>query len=677
MWTTTHVFKNDGMPQLICNTCRNLTQQAYIFKTNCKKADEALKLFLATGQLSKPYLQRVEQLMLPPEPQPILIGQHPYVETPKEPPPQPKIRTIKQIKMEAGEVITVDVTEDENLQLVEEGQHESEGIFGLGDDVEQEADNSIDETESGEVPTTKMDIPNQLSCVRCDKEFMSQETLDAHLKRHMKQRPFTCDICNKSFVFRQGLERHNLTHAANNSHRCNYCDSSFRTSIALARHITQHEGLRPYACKICNRTFVQSHHVSRHMRVHFAVKSAKPDNVVNTYKCDLCSMSFRRKDYLINHSAIHSMVNLRCVICNTEFETAAQVKEHITTHLAGLPFPCQRCDYSFETEEQLELHELKHAEMMYEDQIEREVITEAIEKGEMTFGNVAADEETPVVENFPKKQLRVSNKKRRIGANSGSLEVLRTYGDRRNTEMEEEGEESEVQEYTIVNLDNPAPDVDEADGSTEPANDFLKDEIDAEFEANEPVQKIEPEEIESENTERLKPIIRQEGTKVYTRKFAPQKRPHNVKNFAQIQQQQQQQPMDTITIDDDNATANVIEDATPVEERLPPSLNQLRSEPVYEKKAKLKSMGGKVVKVQKFIITKEEMKAMAKQGILELKDGKVVLKNAPQPILNASLKPVEKNEINWFLEKKKEAGQLKRYQKKISDGEKPEHDIWR
>ncbi|CAH1964118.1 unnamed protein product [Acanthoscelides obtectus] len=77
--------------------------------------------------------------MLPPEPQPILIGQHPYVETPKEPPPQPKIRTIKQIKMEAGEVITVDVTEDENLQLVEEGQHESEGIFGLGDDVEQEA----------------------------------------------------------------------------------------------------------------------------------------------------------------------------------------------------------------------------------------------------------------------------------------------------------------------------------------------------------------------------------------------------------------------------------------------------------------------------------------------------------------------------------------------------------
>lgn len=52
-------------------------------------------------------------------------------------------------------------------------------------------------------------------------------------------------------------------------------------------------------------------------------------------------------------------------------------------------------------------------------------------------------------------------------------------------------------------------------------------------------------------------------------------------------------------------------------------------------------------------------------GILEIKNGQVVLKSAGQPILNATLKPVEKTEIESLLEKKSEPKiQLKQYQKK-------------
>nr|CAI5843255.1 unnamed protein product [Callosobruchus analis] len=136
---TIEVFKNDGMPQLICNTCRNLTQQAYIFKTNCKKSDEALKLFLATGQLSKPYLQKVEQLTLPPS-QPIILNPLTTPEkSSKEPKSTKKEGQIKQIKIEAGEVITVDVTEDEDAEMIEQGQHENEEIFGIVEHEEPEA----------------------------------------------------------------------------------------------------------------------------------------------------------------------------------------------------------------------------------------------------------------------------------------------------------------------------------------------------------------------------------------------------------------------------------------------------------------------------------------------------------------------------------------------------------
>lgn len=50
---------------------------------------------------------------------------------------------------------------------------------------------------------------------------------------------------------------------------------------------------------------------------------------------------------------------------------------------------------------------------------------------------------------------------------------------------------------------------------------------------------------------------------------------------------------------------------------------------------------------------------------MEIKNGQVVLKSAGQPILNATLKPVEKTEIESLLEKKSEPKiQLKQYQKK-------------
>uniref|UniRef100_A0A6P7HGM0 Uncharacterized protein LOC114348442 n=1 Tax=Diabrotica virgifera virgifera TaxID=50390 RepID=A0A6P7HGM0_DIAVI len=60
------VLQSDGMPQFICKDCRNITTQAYIFKTNCKKSDDALKLFLLTGQMAKPYMHDVVQIKVAP-----------------------------------------------------------------------------------------------------------------------------------------------------------------------------------------------------------------------------------------------------------------------------------------------------------------------------------------------------------------------------------------------------------------------------------------------------------------------------------------------------------------------------------------------------------------------------------------------------------------------------------
>ncbi|KAJ8920535.1 hypothetical protein NQ315_005404 [Exocentrus adspersus] len=705
------VFKNDGMPQLICNYCRKLTLHAYTFKTNCKKADDALKLFLATGQLSKPYIQKIEE-----------ASRELYIKI-NEPSPPRKMRILntgmsasssiigqksksKRVRMEDGtEIITLNFNpqEEEDEVTVHQGENEHETILGYEEHTQRcDEDPSLEEGEQlvaveedesinpvlkvNQVKTdcfpcphcdrtfplkqlldlhlpnhdrerrfkcdectrryfTKYDLHKHIQthnedkpfdcivcnksfsresllkrhekihidvpkyvCSQCDKTFLTKQYLDAHQAKHKKRRPFTCQVCNKSFVFKQvpmGLERHEVVHSENKPHKCNYCEASFTSAIKLTRHITSHAGLRPYPCKLCGRTFLLSHHLTRHMRSHYAAHSSSPETVIGQHKCDICSMSFRRKDSLINHSAIHSMVNLRCVICNTTFETANMVKEHITTHLAGLPHPCEKCDYSFETAEQLEEHELKHAEMEYEEQIEKEVMSEALQQQE---------------------------------------------------ENSEEYEEGEVTEYTIADLNNsdvvPTPKKRRSGRNVSRIGSFLKDEMDSDLEEGEasssnnekaaPPTQDEEEEV-VEQLEHIKPIIRQEGTKVYQRK-APleRKMPKIVR-----------QPIMVAPLEQINQSESRIENVN-----LTSDINTLPNKKIVNMK-----LGEKVVRVQKFIVTKEEMKAMAKQGILEMKGGQVVLKNPGHPILNATLKPIQKGDIESLIDKKSNSKQqIKKYQ---------------
>ncbi|XP_018569397.1 zinc finger protein 235-like [Anoplophora glabripennis] len=691
------VFKNDGMPQLICNYCRKLTLQAYNFKTNCKKADDALKLFLATGQFSKPYIQKVEEIKTnrkQPERKTTIVNTFAPAEPSKS----------KRMKMEDGtEIITLNFTSADDRGSVHPGENENESILGYEDNrdrcdedttLEEEDYSNLDEDDNpvnavlkvSQVKTdcfpcphcdrtfplkqlldlhlpnhdrersyecsectrkffTKYDLQKHLQthngdkpfdciicnksfsresllrrhekihvdvpkyvCNQCDKTFLTKQYLDAHQEKHKKKRPFTCQVCNKSFVFKQGLERHEVVHSENKPHKCNYCEASFTSAIKLTRHITSHAGLRPYPCKLCGRTFLLSHHLTRHMRSHYAMQSSSPEAAIGQHKCDICSMSFRRKDSLINHSAIHSMVNLRCVICNTTFKTANMVKEHITTHLTGLPHPCEKCDYSFETSEQLEEHELKHAEMEYEEQIEKEVISEARQQQE---------------------------------------------------ENMDEYEEGEITEYTITDINNPEvipTSKHREQTEREPGEDltrfghFLKDEIDSELEDNddgagdnEKTSAQQQEVEEEQELEPIKPIVRQEGTKVYKRKAPLQRKVPQIVR----------EPLKLAPLEQINQAETQIENVN-----LSSDIGSLPSKKFVNMK-----VGDKVVRVQKFIVTKEEMKAMAKQGILEMKGGQVVLKNPGQPILNATLKPIQKVDIESLIDKKSNAKQqIKKYQ---------------
>lgn len=387
-----------------------------------------------------------------------------------------------------------------------------------------------------------------------------------------------------TYVF-QGLERHEVTHSHEKPHKCNYCEASFTSPIKLTRHITSHAGLRPYPCKRCGRTFLLSHHLTRHMRSHYAAQSnsASP---VGQHKCDVCSMSFRRKDSLINHSAIHSMVNLRCVICNTAFESAKMVKDHITTHLSGLPYPCDKCDYSFETQDQLEEHEVKHAEMEYEEQIEREVNQEAQMEDE------------------------------------GGEE-----------EEEEEDSGDDIAEFTITNdIDNPQI-IRRSKREPKIKNyaQFLKEELGSDDEeghdddTSENVVLSPSKSVSEEET--IKPIVRSEGTKVYTRKNTTTR----TKIVTPVSSQQLK-PASPESIDQPQLT-NL--------ENL--GLSKEAVQALSHKQFVDMKIGDKTVRVQKLMMTKAEIDAMAREGKIEFQGNRILLKKSVAKVEKVTPQPSVKH----------------------------------
>ncbi|XP_018320821.1 zinc finger protein 502 [Agrilus planipennis] len=660
------VFPNDGMPQLICRACRYQTQQAYRFKTTCKKADDALKLFLATGNLVKP-----AELSNESKKRNLLPIQNESGHTKKSKTNDgnsPVVYSVTTDNKESQSELQISTKGENETEMLDFDQNSKNQISSEESETQEEGnENSITKVshvrtdvfscphcersfplqqlldlhmknhdrqrnfecdECGRKFFTKYDLGKHFQthlnskpftcvvcrkqfsresllhrhekihvqapkylCTECDRTFLTSEDLDAHMERHKKRRPFSCRLCNKSFVFKQGLERHELSHADQKPHKCNYCEASFTSPLKLTRHITSHAGLRPYPCKLCGRTFLLSHHLTRHMRSHYAAKSpnAQP---IGQHKCDMCSMSFRRKDSLINHSAIHSMVNLKCVICNTEFENAKMVKEHITTHLAGLPYPCDKCDYSFDTQDQLEEHELKHAEMEYEEQIEREVTEEAMQQ-----------------------------QQQRTDHYSG----MGDDGD------EAYSGEEDIAEFSITSADNPEI-IRRSKRERKIKNfaDFLKDELgsDMDEDASQDIPNNDEEEDEDDLlykppppttvNETIKPVVRTEGTKVYTRKNAPEKpKPVALTTFVtptaqsasiqlpthQLDQISQLPLLDNMGLSKDAANA------------FPPNKNYVDMK-----------IGNKLVRVQKLIMSKAEIQAMAKEGKIEMKGNTILLK---------------------------------------------------
>ncbi|XP_064213902.1 uncharacterized protein LOC135266677 [Tribolium castaneum] len=181
---------------------------------------------------------------------------------------------------------------------------------------------------------------------------------------------------------------------------------------------------------------------------------------------------------------------------------------------------------------------------------------------------------------------------------------------------------------------------------------FLKDELGSEIEDNAEGEEELP---EGENTgdeapnpeetheEAIKPIVRSEGTKVYSRKSLPE-RPKVAPQLSL--DQGNVAPLSKIT---QPHTINSLE-------HLSKDLSKIPDKEVFNMK-----IGDKTVTVQKLLLTKEQMKAMAKEGKIEKKGNTLLLKKtASQSFQSVSLDSIfGKSELKT---------PKKTYQRKVSSG---------
>lgn len=122
------------------------------------------------------------------------------------------------------------------------------------------------------------------------------------------------------------------------------CDRIFSTTFELDRHVQRHKQIGGYKarsipCDICKKLFASQDGLQRHKKLH--TKDLTENKVHNQFiadnfdlSCDLCANTFTtfyeaRQHYKECHNEEKGYV--KC--CRTKLRSAADIREHIKTHL--------------------------------------------------------------------------------------------------------------------------------------------------------------------------------------------------------------------------------------------------------------------------------------------------------------------------------------------------------
>ncbi|XP_059483811.1 zinc finger protein 888-like [Neocloeon triangulifer] len=167
------------------------------------------------------------------------------------------------------------------------------------------------------VPKTDCDI--------CGKVFKVRETLQSHLRNHVRcepsKAPVTCDICGK-ILLKCSLSSHKKYLHENISLVCEICDQIFISENSLKTHMHCHSEME-FNCGHCEYKSHRKKFLEKHIERHMTKK----------VKCSVCSSSVL--DLKTHLNRCHDpKKKIQCYICDRNISCDPQSAEaHINRHL--------------------------------------------------------------------------------------------------------------------------------------------------------------------------------------------------------------------------------------------------------------------------------------------------------------------------------------------------------
>ncbi|XP_058121333.1 transcriptional repressor CTCF [Anopheles ziemanni] len=403
------VYAGDGMPGVICHTCRILLNYHYQFKQICQTADSQLKLFLTTGIWP-------EKLSLPKE----LISFAANVKDSQHKANPRANATINIINASSGgesesnrerkiNIIKLSPNDLKNLKLSQRiGTTGYQGTPPAGTMKRDQSVVSVSTPLLTSTPMPKRDAPtkmakqqgvrlqyhdeqksppaqqnkdqplvkqnlkspvilNRLASMASKRQNVKEEfvtTGDGTVEMILQFEPepvespeqeniFPCTECPRTFKLKQLLDLHKINHKRERNFPCEECDKRFFSKYDLAKHRATHTGERPYGCVICGAAFSRSTLLTRHQAQH-------KDDL--TYPCVFCERVFVSQEELDKHAQTHEKNRpFVCTDCPKSFAYKQGLERHAAVHAKELPHKCEYCDMSFHTSAALSRHLTAHA----------------------------------------------------------------------------------------------------------------------------------------------------------------------------------------------------------------------------------------------------------------------------------------------------------------------------